>query len=103
MHEANDNAKHRPILAPCALLAIFGTLSPLLALDLKDAVIFAPEPGKPAVRVLVEEAYKRTQIRLPVTSAWPAQGTTVIAVVTGAPASLPAEASSVLPPVYVSE
>src|SRR5882672_11481487 len=47
------------------------------ALDLKDAVVVAPDalsgPGKKAVTMLVEEVERRTHIRWQRESAWPAK------------------------------
>ncbi|MFN0167844.1 MAG: hypothetical protein ACKV22_15560 [Bryobacteraceae bacterium] len=55
-----------------------------VALDLRDAVVFAPpeldKRGQKAVAMLVEEVEKRTQRRWPVTNQWPADGKPVIAV-----------------------
>ncbi len=54
------------------------------SIDLAKAVILSPGtpsgPVRKALTTLVEEVEKRTQIRLPTVSAWPAKGTPVIAV-----------------------
>ncbi len=70
---------------PLALL-IGGVLSafPAHALELRNVVIVTAPDASPrqhhAVRLLLEEAEKRTGIRWPQTNAWPAAGTPVIAV-----------------------
>ncbi|HWW02596.1 MAG TPA: hypothetical protein VNZ64_23055 [Candidatus Acidoferrum sp.] len=54
------------------------------ALDLKDAVIVTPTSlsgqEKKAITMLIEEAEKRTRVRWPETTAWPASNVPVIAV-----------------------
>jgi hypothetical protein len=73
--------------AAAAVLAV----NTAAALDLKRATVFSPDPSPPAaVTTLVEEIARRTQIRIPVSSTWPAQDVPVIAVFTGALPSVPA-------------
>ncbi len=57
------------------MIVLFGIcLSPLLALDLRDAAIVAPKVGieAKAAQMLTEEIAKRTQIRLPILISAPA-------------------------------
>jgi hypothetical protein len=67
------------------LIVMLGSLS-VPALDLKDAVVFAPSglsgTEKKAVAMLVEEAEKRTHIRWPQSAVWPSSNATVIALAT---------------------
>jgi hypothetical protein len=60
----------------------------LSAMDLKSAVVVAPQSlnvhEKVAVAVLVEEVQKRTQMRLAVQNAMPAAGTPAIVLGTSA-------------------
>ena len=62
--------------------------APLAALDLKNAAVVTPQnptlQEKTAVTVLVEEVFKRTQIKLPLQSSMPASGTPAILVGTSA-------------------
>jgi hypothetical protein len=57
------------------MFVLFGIcLSPLLAIDLREAAIVAPKVGieAKAAQMLTEEIAKRTQIRLPIVSSAPA-------------------------------
>ncbi len=71
------------VLAPPPVIAQRSGADPSL-IDLTHATIVAPStvtvPGRTAVRVLVEEIEKRTTLRLPVASQWPADSVPVIAI-----------------------
>ena len=73
-------------ISTCVFL--LGTIAPLSAMDLKTAVVVAPQnlnvQEKTAVAVLVDEVQKRTQMRLVVQNAMPAAGTPAIVVGTSA-------------------
>jgi hypothetical protein len=75
-------APHKVKLLCCVLWASW--LSAAAPLDLSKAVVVSPPtlsgPEKKAITVLVEEVEKRTQVRLPTVSVWPAESTPVIAV-----------------------
>ena len=69
----------RLCLASILLLAAGGVSGQTV--DFSDATVVAPPglsgPEKKAVRMLVEEVEKRTQLRWPVASSWPAKGAVV--------------------------
>ena len=73
----------RQVKLLCCVLWASG-LSAAAPLDLSKAVVVSPPtlsgPEKKAVTVLIEEVEKRTQVRLPTASVWPAESTPVIAV-----------------------
>src|SRR5215813_1541640 len=88
------------LLVAATLLAVHSAV----ALDLKLATVFSPDKPPPvAVDTLVEEIARRTQIRMPVTSAWPPGDAPVIAVVTATLSSLPASFTSGMPAAPVEE
>lgn len=75
----------RPLVAQgFVLFSLLVGFAPVHALDLKNAVIVTPPnlsgPERKAVTMLVEEVEKRTQVRLPTMTAWPASNAPVIAV-----------------------
>src|SRR5215471_223959 len=74
----------------CHAALVISLCAPLVALDMKNAAVVTPQnptlQEKTAVTVLVEEVFKRTQIKLPVQSSMPASGTPAILV--GTPAKL---------------
>ncbi len=67
----------------CLMVALVATM-PARALDLRRAVVLAPAgltgPEQRAVRMLVEEAEKRTHVRWSETNVWPGTNVPVIAV-----------------------
>jgi len=73
----------RKVKLLCCVLWASG-LSAAAPLDLSKAVVVSPPtlsgPEKKAIQVLIEEVEKRTQVRLPTASVWPAESTPVIAV-----------------------
>lgn len=81
-------------LALSSCLLLLSTFTPVTALDLKNAVVVAPQnltlQEKAAVTVLVEEVQKRTQMKLVVQSTMPRTGTPAIVVGTSGKLAGPA-------------
>src|SRR5512140_3018039 len=82
----NPTRRWRVIVAArtVVLLTCIGSVLPGRALDLRDAVVVSAPDASPrqklAVKMLVEEAEKRTGIHWPQITAWPTTNLPVIAV-----------------------
>src|SRR6516162_1636064 len=80
-----------PLLSLCAFILLPATLIGAPELELTNAVVVFPSnlsgPERKAVTMLVEEVEKRTRIRWPELTAWPAAGSLAVPVIALGPKS----------------